>query len=99
MNPNFSVIGLNRLGIKLKPAAPKKDALSTRPSELVMRSDRKYNYMFNSYQMETLSILITIIMQSSLVYVQFTLYDLTKECEDNAYDDTSVNHNFRLRLI
>ena len=36
MNTNFKVIGLTRLGIKLKFAAPEANALVTRPSELLM---------------------------------------------------------------
>ena len=32
-NTNFNVIGLIRLGIKLKSTAPEADALTTRPSE------------------------------------------------------------------
>ena len=36
MNTNFKVIGLIRLGIKPEPTAPKADALTTRPSELLM---------------------------------------------------------------
>ena len=34
VNINFEVIGLSRLEIKLVSAAPKADALATRPSEL-----------------------------------------------------------------
>ena len=37
MNTNFKVIGLNRLGIKLKSTAPEPDALTTRPSELLYK--------------------------------------------------------------
>ena len=36
MNTNFKVIGLTRLGIKLKATAPKADALTPRPSELLV---------------------------------------------------------------
>ena len=36
MNINFKVIGLSRLGIKPKSTAPGADALTTRPSELLM---------------------------------------------------------------
>ena len=35
MNTNFKVIGLTRLGIKPKSAAPETDAITTRPSELL----------------------------------------------------------------
>ena len=34
VNTNFKVIGLTRLGIKLKSTAPEADALTTRPFEL-----------------------------------------------------------------
>ena len=34
MNTNFKVIGLTRLGIKLKSTAPEADARTNRPSEL-----------------------------------------------------------------
>ena len=36
MNTNFKVIGLARLGIKPKSTDPEADALTTRPSELLM---------------------------------------------------------------
>ena len=36
MNSSFKVIGLTRLGIKPECAAPEADALTTRPSELLI---------------------------------------------------------------
>ena len=36
MNTNFKDIGLNRLGIKSESTAPEVDALTTRPSELLI---------------------------------------------------------------
>ena len=39
MNTNFQVIGLTQLGIKPQFTAPEADALTTRPTELLIQLD------------------------------------------------------------
>ena len=48
MNTNFKVIGLTRLGIKTQSTASEADALTTRPSELLI--DTCYNFTINVVQ-------------------------------------------------
>ena len=47
MNTNFKVIGLTRLEIKPKSTAPKVDALTTQPSELLKFDDLDFSRNFN----------------------------------------------------
>ena len=54
MNTNFKVIGLTRLGIKPKSTASKADALSSRPSELLLAvalSFQKSSVLFFGYDL------------------------------------------------
>ena len=51
MNINFKIIGLTRLGIKPKSTAPEADAVTTRPSELLMPA--KPTSLFLSSLLET----------------------------------------------
>ena len=48
MNSSFKVIGLTRLGIKTQPTAFEADALTTRPSELLIGTC--YNFTINGVQ-------------------------------------------------
>ena len=53
MNVNFKVIGLTRLAIKSKSTAPEADALTTRPSELLMPAMPTSLHLSSLFQTKT----------------------------------------------